>query len=93
MASHRAKVQFLPILRTKGYHISMLILSLVKLSLVLRGLEAVVDAFGSDVLHDDGTLNREALGAIVFHNEKKATIEWMYKGAYTKSNYGTKHLI
>jgi len=30
-----------------------------------------VDAFGSNVLHDDGTLNREVLGAIVFHNEDK----------------------
>ncbi|MDU1672969.1 MAG: dephospho-CoA kinase [Veillonella sp.] len=36
-----------------------------------KGLEAVVDAFGTDVLRDDGTLNREALGAIVFHNAKK----------------------
>lgn len=36
-----------------------------------KGLEAIVDAFGSNVLHDDGTLNREALGAIVFHNEEK----------------------
>jgi len=30
-----------------------------------------VDVFGLNVLHDDGTLNREALGAIVFHNEEK----------------------
>ena len=36
-----------------------------------EGLEAIVAAFGSNVLHDDGTLNREALGAIVFHNEEK----------------------
>ena len=36
-----------------------------------EGLEAIVKAFGSNVLHDDGTLNREALGAIVFHNEEK----------------------
>ena len=36
-----------------------------------KGLEAIVDGFGSNVLHDDGTLNREALGAIVFHNEEK----------------------
>ena len=36
-----------------------------------EGLEAIVDAFGANVLHDDGTLNREALGAIVFHNEEK----------------------
>ena len=34
-----------------------------------EGLEAIVDAFGSNVLHDDGTLNREALGDIVLHNE------------------------
>ena len=36
-----------------------------------EGLQAIVDAFGLNVLHDDGTLNREALGAIVFHNEEK----------------------
>ena len=36
-----------------------------------EGLKAIVEAFGSNVLHDDGTLNREALGAIVFHNEEK----------------------
>lgn len=36
-----------------------------------KGLEAIVDVFGSNVLHDNGTLNREALGAIVFHNEEK----------------------
>ncbi len=36
-----------------------------------EGLKAIVDAFGANVLHDDGTLNREALGAIVFHNEEK----------------------
>ena len=36
-----------------------------------EGLKAIVDTFGSNVLQDDGTLNREALGAIVFHNEKK----------------------
>ena len=31
-------------------------------------LDAVVDAFGPDVLQPDGTLNRKALGAIVFNN-------------------------
>ena len=36
-----------------------------------EGLKAIVDTFGSNVLHDEGTLNREALGAIVFHNEEK----------------------
>ena len=36
-----------------------------------ESLKAIVDTFGSHVLHDDGTLNREALGAIVFHNEEK----------------------
>ena len=36
-----------------------------------EGLNAIVDTFGSNVLQDDGTLNREALGAIVFHNEEK----------------------
>ena len=36
-----------------------------------KGLQAIVDVFGLNVLHDDGTLNREALGSIVFHNEEK----------------------
>lgn len=36
-----------------------------------EGLKAIVDTFGSHVLQDDGTLNREALGTIVFHNEEK----------------------
>ena len=36
-----------------------------------KGLEAIVAAFGTDVLHGDRTLNREVLGAIIFHNEKK----------------------
>ena len=36
-----------------------------------KGLQAIVDVFGFNVLHDDGTLNRDALGAIVFHNEEK----------------------
>jgi len=36
-----------------------------------KGLEAIVAVFGTDVLHVDRTLNREALGAIIFHNEKK----------------------
>lgn len=36
-----------------------------------EGLKAIVDTFGSHVLQDDGTLDREALGAIVFHNEEK----------------------
>lgn len=36
-----------------------------------EGLKAIVDTFGSHVLQGDGTLNREALGAIVFHNEEK----------------------
>ncbi|MBS4912636.1 MAG: dephospho-CoA kinase [Veillonella sp.] len=35
------------------------------------GLQAVADAFGKDVLLEDGQLNRPALGAIVFNNEAK----------------------
>lgn len=30
------------------------------------GLREIVDAFGADVLHADGSLNRKALGAIIF---------------------------
>jgi dephospho-CoA kinase len=35
------------------------------------GLKAVTGAFGSEVLREDGTLDRAALGAIVFSNEEK----------------------
>ena len=35
------------------------------------GLEAVVAAFGKDIVRNDGTLNREKLGAIVFRDEDK----------------------
>ena len=35
------------------------------------GLQAVADAFGKDVLLEDGQLNRHALGAIVLNNEAK----------------------
>jgi dephospho-CoA kinase len=35
------------------------------------GWKAVVEYFGSDILNDDRTINREKLGAIVFHDEEK----------------------
>lgn len=35
------------------------------------GLAAIHQLFGDTILRDDGSLNREALGAIVFHNETK----------------------
>ena len=35
------------------------------------GLKAVVAEFGDGILQDDGTLNRKALGAIVFGDEPK----------------------
>jgi dephospho-CoA kinase len=35
------------------------------------GLSAVVEAFGTDILQADGTLDRARLGAIVFGDEKK----------------------
>lgn len=35
------------------------------------GLQAVVEAFGTDVILEDGQLNRPALGSIVFNNEAK----------------------
>jgi dephospho-CoA kinase len=40
------------------------------------GLAEVVDAFGTDVLQPDGSLDREALGRIVFNDpEKRRTLE------------------
>ncbi len=35
------------------------------------GLDSVVKAFGSEILQDDGTLDRATLGAIVFSNDEK----------------------
>src|SRR5690349_20163667 len=35
------------------------------------GLEAVVKAFGEEVLNADGTLNRQQLGALIFGDEEK----------------------
>jgi len=35
-----------------------------------HGLETVIKAFGTDFLQSDGTLNRTALGALVFANEE-----------------------
>ena len=35
------------------------------------GLNAVINAFGTGVLLGDGTLDRKALGALVFHDENK----------------------
>src|SRR5690625_4782023 len=34
-------------------------------------LSKIVEAFGKSILHEDGTLNRQALGDIVFNDEKK----------------------
>lgn len=34
-----------------------------------RALAKIVEVFGSDVLEDDGSLDRKKLGAIVFHDE------------------------
>ena len=35
------------------------------------GLQAVVDAFGAEILNPDGTLNRQELGALVFVDDAK----------------------
>lgn len=34
-------------------------------------LEAIVEIFGTEVIHDDGTLNREGLGEIIFSSPSK----------------------
>ena len=36
-----------------------------------KGLAAIVDAFGQEVLLEDGTLNRPLLGSIIFSDEEK----------------------
>jgi len=35
------------------------------------GWKAIVDSFGSDILNDDRTVNRQKLGAIVFNDQQK----------------------
>jgi dephospho-CoA kinase len=39
-----------------------------------KGLREVVDAFGAGVLRDDGTLDRAALGSLVFGSEEKRAL-------------------
>ncbi|WP_099041206.1 dephospho-CoA kinase [Mycobacterium neglectum] len=39
-----------------------------------EGLGKLVDAFGNDILHDDGSLNRPALAAIAFSDDEKRKI-------------------
>ena len=39
-----------------------------------EGLKKVVQAFGLDLLHPDGTLNREKLGQIVFKSKEKLAL-------------------
>jgi len=36
-----------------------------------HGLRAIAQAFGNEVIHDDGTLDRQRLAALVFSDEKK----------------------
>lgn len=38
------------------------------------GLADVVQNFGTDILHSDGTLNREKLGALIFFDEEKRAL-------------------
>ncbi len=41
-----------------------------------KGLQRLTDAFGSNILSDDGSLNRPALRALIFNDEeKKALVE------------------
>lgn len=37
-------------------------------------LKEIVEAFGTNILHDDGSLNRKALGDIVFNDKEKLEI-------------------
>lgn len=37
-------------------------------------LAKIADAFGSDVLNEDGTMNREKVGAIIFHNPEQRQV-------------------
>lgn len=39
-----------------------------------RAYEKIVDVFGKGILHDDGTINRKKLGAIVFQDEEKRKV-------------------
>jgi len=37
-------------------------------------LQKIVEAFGEEALTDDGTMNRQQIGAIIFHDEEKRTL-------------------
>lgn len=60
------------LLKDKGFHI--IDADLVARKVVEPGsptLSEIAKAFGDDVLHPDGTLNREALGSLIFHDPAK----------------------
>jgi len=40
----------------------------------MPALKEIVETFGAHILHDNGTLNRKALGSIVMQSEEKRTI-------------------
>jgi dephospho-CoA kinase len=52
------------------------------------GLQEIVKAFGSGVLYSDGSLNREALGNIIFHNP--AAREHLNAITHPKIRHGMK---
>lgn len=70
IASGKSTISHL--LEDKGYHI--IDADLVARKVVEPGTSTLVEItkqFGNEVLHPDGTLNREVLGTIIFHNPAK----------------------
>ena len=71
------------VLRTLGYEVYDCDL---RARAIMEGDEALkkrlADAFGNDIINEDGTLNRQALGAIVFNDpEKLEALNAMVHGA------------
>ncbi|NSL51520.1 dephospho-CoA kinase [Calidifontibacillus erzurumensis] len=58
----------------KNYGIPIIDADVIAREVVEVGEEAyykIVEAFGKDILHEDGTIHREKLGAIVFNDEEQ----------------------
>ncbi|OXS80601.1 dephospho-CoA kinase [Domibacillus enclensis] len=66
-------------------------------------LERIIEVFGSEIVTEEGTLNREKLGAIVFHEEAKrkqlnaivhpAVREWMLSEKEKAVQAGSRTII
>ena len=61
----------------EGYHLPIVDADLVARQVVEPGtetLQKIADAFGQDVIKEDGTMNREKVGSIIFHDPSQRKV-------------------